>query len=98
MIGALLYNSQLRSNKLVHKYPIIQEGDKIKYVYLKEPIVLGQNVMSFISDFPEEIPKVRNQIDYGTQFEKSFIRPLKNILDVIGWKTKKESNLEFLFV
>ena len=96
--GALLYNSQLRSNKLVHKYPIIQEGEKIKYVYLKEPNVLGQNVMSFISDFPEEIPKVRNQIDYGTQFEKSFIRPLKNILDVIGWKTKKESNLEFLFV
>ena len=96
--GALLYNSQLRSNKLVHKYPIIQEGEKIKYVYLKEPNVLGQNVMSFISDFPEEIPKVRNQIDYGTQFEKSFIKPLKNILDVIGWKTKKESNLEFLFV
>jgi len=96
--GALLYNSQLKSNKLVHKYPIIQEGEKIKYVYLKEPNVLGQNVMSFISDFPDEIPKVRNQIDYSTQFEKSFIKPLKNILDVIGWKTKKESNLEFLFV
>jgi len=96
--GALLYNHQLKSNRLKHKYPIIQEGEKIKYVYLKEPNVLGQNVMSFIQQFPREIPKVSDQIDYKTQFEKSFITPLKNILDVIGWKTKQESNLEFLFV
>ena len=96
--GALLYNHQLKSNRLKHKYPIIQEGEKIKYVYLKEPNVLGQNVMSFIQEFPREIPKVSDQIDYKTQFEKSFITPLKNILDVIGWKTKQESNLEFLFV
>ena len=96
--GALLYNYQLKTNRLVHKYPIIQEGEKIKYVYMKEPNVLGQNVMSFISDFPSDIPKISNHIDYKTQFEKSFITPLNNILNVIGWKTKKESNLEFLFV
>ena len=54
--------------------------------------------MSFIQEFPREIPKVSDKIDYKTQFEKSFITPLKNILDVIGWKTKQESNLEFLFV
>ena len=96
--GALLYNHQLKRNGLVHKYPIIQEGEKIKYVYMKEPNVLGQNVMSFISDFPSDIPKISNHIDYKTQFEKSFITPLNNILNVIGWKTKKESNLEFLFV
>ena len=96
--GALLYNYQLKTNRLVHKYPIIQEGEKIKYVYMKEPNVLGQNVMSFISDFPSDIPKISNHIDYKTQFEKSFITPLNNILNVIGWKTKQESNLEFLFV
>ena len=37
-------------------------------------------------------------IDYKTQFEKSFLEPLKNILNVIGWSHEKRTTLEGLFI
>ena len=94
--GALLYNFQLKKRKLIHKYPLIQEGEKIKFCYLQKPNIVGENVISFISNFPTEID-IHKNVDYKLQFEKSFLYPLKIILDAIGWKTEKEVNLEFLF-
>ena len=94
--GALLYNFQLKKRKLTHKYPLIQEGEKIKFCYLQKPNIVGENVISFISNFPTEI-NIHKNVDYKLQFEKSFLYPLKIILDAIGWKTEKEVNLEFLF-
>jgi DNA polymerase elongation subunit (family B) len=94
--GALLYNFQLKKNKLTHKYPLIQEGEKIKFVYLQTPNLVGENVISFISNFPQEV-NISKNVDYKLQFQKSFLDPLKIILDAIGWKTEKEVNLEFLF-
>ena len=94
--GALLYNFQLKKNKLTYKYPLIQEGEKIKFVYLQTPNIVGENVISFISNFPQEV-NISKNVDYKLQFQKSFLDPLKIILDVIGWKTEKEVNLEFLF-
>ena len=96
--GSLVYNRQLRLHKLTNKYPIIQDGEKIKYLYLKEPNVLGSSVISFISDFPSDVPKISGQIDYKKQFQVSFLSPLQAILNVIGWKIEKTNNLEFLFV
>ena len=95
--GALLYNFQLKKRKLTYKYPLIQEGEKIKFCYLQKPNTVGENVISFISNFPTEID-IKKNIDYKLQFQKSFLDPLKIILDAIGWKTEKEVNLEFLFV
>ena len=94
--GALLYNFQLKKRKLTYKYPLIQEGEKIKFCYLQKPNTVGENVISFISNFPTEID-IHKNVDYKLQFEKSFLYPLKIILDAIGWKTEKEVNLEFLF-
>jgi DNA polymerase elongation subunit (family B) len=94
--GALVYNHQLKKHKLTYKYPLIQEGEKIKYLYLKTPNTVGQNVISFISNFPTEV-NVHKNIDYKLQFQKSFLDPLKIILDTIGWKTEKQSDLMSLF-
>ena len=94
--GSLVYNYQLKKHNLTHKYPLIQEGEKIKYLYLKTPNTVGQNVISFIANFPTEV-NIHKNIDYKLQFQKSFLDPLKVILDTIGWKTEKEVNLEFLF-
>ena len=94
--GTLLYNHFIRQNKLTHKYPIVQEGEKIKYVYLKTPNIIGENVISFLQTFPVEL-NITKHIDYDLQFEKSFIEPLKIILNTIGWKTEKTGSLEFLF-
>jgi DNA polymerase elongation subunit (family B) len=94
--GALLYNNILRENKLEMKYSLINEGDKIKFVYLKEPNTLGENVISFASKVPEEFD-LHKYIDYELMFEKAFIEPLNTNAQSIGWKTKAVATLEDLF-
>jgi DNA polymerase elongation subunit (family B) len=94
--GALLYNHQLNEKKLTNKYSLIQNGEKIKFCYLKEPNPMHENVISFIQDFPKEL-ELDKYIDYNLQFEKSFVEPLKTILNAIGWNVEKTVNLELFF-
>ena len=94
--GALLYNFHNKKNKLTHKYPLIQDGEKIKFVYLKTPNKIGENVISYLATFPREFG-LDKQVDYDLQFSKSFLDPIKVIMDVIGWQPEKIASLEFLF-
>ena len=94
--GALLFNHQIKDKKLTNKYSLIQNGEKIKFCYLKEPNPLHENVISFIQDFPKELG-LDKYVDYNLQFEKSFVEPLKTILDAIGWSVEKTVNLELFF-
>ena len=94
--GALLFNHQIKDKKLTNKYSLIQNGEKIKFCYLKEPNPLHENVISFIQDFPKEL-NLDKYVDYNLQFEKSFVEPLKTILDAIGWSVEKTVNLELFF-
>lgn len=95
--GALLYNDYISKNGLDKKYAPIQDGDKIKFLYLKEPNILKNKVISFLGEIPKEMD-IKNYIDYKTQFEKSFVEPLKNIIESIGWEHKKQSTLEDMFI
>ena len=79
--GALLFNHYIKEKKLDNKYSPINNGEKIKFCYLKKPNPIHENVMSFISEFPPEFGLDRF-VDYDLQFEKSFLEPLKVILDV----------------
>ena len=95
--GALLFNHYVKKNKLTQKYSLINNGEKIKFCYLKRPNPIQENVISFIQQFPEEL-KLDKYIDYDLQFEKSFLEPLKIILDSIGWQAERTVNLESFFV
>ena len=95
--GSLLFNYYIQKNKLTHKYSLIQNGEKIKYIYLKVPNIIRENVISFIQDFPKEL-NLDKYIDYDLQFEKTFLEPLKNILDSVGWRVEKTSSLESFFI
>jgi len=94
--GALLFNHYIKEKKLTNKYSLIQNGEKIKFCYLKKPNTIHENVISFIQDFPKEL-NLDKYIDYDLQFEKSFVEPLKAILDAIGWSVEKTINLELFF-
>jgi DNA polymerase elongation subunit (family B) len=94
--GVLLYNFYIKKNKLTHKYPLIQDGEKIKYLLLRTPNKINENVIAFLQTFPEELG-LDKTVDRDLQFEKSFLEPLKIILNNIGWKTEKVNTLEFLF-
>ncbi len=94
--GALLFNHYIKKHKLDNKYSLIQNGEKIKFCYLKKPNIIHENIISFIQDFPHEIG-LDKYIDYDLQFDKAFLEPLRIILDAIGWNVEKTVNLESFF-
>ena len=94
--GALLFNHYIKEKKLTNKYSLIANGEKVKFIFLKKPNIIQENVISFIQDFPKELG-LDKYIDYELQFEKSFVDPLKSILDAIGWNVEKTVNLELFF-
>jgi DNA polymerase elongation subunit (family B) len=94
--GSLLFNHYIKEKKLTNKYSLINNGEKIKFLYLKKPNIIHENIISFISDFPRELDLDR-YIDYDLQFEKSFVEPIKTILDAIGWSIEKVVSLEDFF-
>ena len=94
--GTLLFNHHLKEKKLTRKYQLIRDGEKIKFAYLKEPNILGENVIAIATVLPKEFDLERF-IDYDLQFDKAFLQPCKNILDAIGWKSENISTLESFF-
>ena len=91
-----MFNHYIKERNLTNKYSLIQNGEKIKFLYLKKPNSIHENVISFIQDFPKELG-LEKFIDYDLQFNKAFLEPLKIILDSIGWKVEKTSSLESFF-
>jgi hypothetical protein len=94
--GALLFNHYIKQNKLTNKYSLIQNGEKIKFIYLREPNIFKTDIISFASKMPNEF-RVEEFIDYETQFQKSFVDPLQIILNCINWRAEKSNSLESFF-
>jgi hypothetical protein len=94
--GAILYNYYLKKKDLTHKYSLIQNGEKIKFCYLKMPNIIKENVIGFIQYLPKEF-NLDKYIDYDLQFETAFLKPLKAIMDAIGWDIEKTGTLESFF-
>ena len=94
--GSLLYNNQLIKLGLVKQYEQIKDGEKIKYVYLKQPNTIQSDVISFMGTIPKEFD-LDKYIDYNTMYDKAFIEPLKAVLDAIDWKAERSNTLEDFF-
>lgn len=94
--GALLYNYLLKKHGIKNMEPI-QEGNKIKFSYLREPNMLQTNVIAAPGELPEKFG-LQEYLDYDTQFEKSFLDPITGITDIIGWQVgSQKASLEAFF-
>ncbi len=94
--GALLHNNRIRSLALEKKYELIQNGDKIKFIYLRVPNTIQENVISFPGHLPEEL-ELHKYVNHDLQFEKTFLDPIKIILDAIGWTAEPRADLQQFF-
>ena len=94
--GSILYNHNLKQLGLDKKYQTIKDGEKIKFAYLTMPNHFKDSVISFPSRIPKEFD-LEKYIDYNMQFSKTFVDPIKAILDCMGWTTEKKSSLEDFF-
>jgi len=93
--GALLYNKFRKDNNLM-KYPNLRNGDKLKFIYLKQPNPLKENVIAFPDYLPEEF-KLEQYIDKELQFEKTFLDAIEPILQPIGWTSTPQMTLDLFF-
>ena len=94
--AALLYNKLLKDKKLTNDYPVIKDGEKIKFAYLKKQNIVGGDAIGIMNQLPPEL-ELEDYIDYDKMFEKSFVDPMRVILDAVGWPTEKVSTLESFF-
>ena len=94
--GSLLYNKYIKEMKLSRNYELIENGTRIKFCYLKLPNHIRENVISYPEALPKEF-KLDKYVDYDLQFDKTFLEPLKLILDAIGWNPKEQNTLEDFF-
>jgi len=94
--GSLLYNYLLNKHKLTNKYPIIKEGEKLKFTYLIQPNPINDTVISYPNRLPSEFG-LDNYINYDLQFEKAFLDPIKIILNCMNWQAEKTNSLSNFF-
>lgn len=95
--GALIYNHILRVRGLSNKYPVIGEGEKIKFCHLRTPNPTTASVIGAPGSIPPEL-NLEQYIDREVQFNKSFVEPIKTITDAIGWSIEgKRTTIEDFF-
>jgi len=81
---------------LTKKYEKINEGDKIKFTYLKVPNHIFEDVIAFPVVLPKEFG-LHDYVDYAKQFEKTYYGPLQSITDAAKWDIEKRNKLGGLF-
>lgn len=94
--GAILYNNQLKTRSLANRFETIKSGDNIKFVYLRTPNPIQENIISFTDKLPKQF-KLHDYIDRDTQFEKVFFKPLQIMVEPLGWNLDDSANLEDFF-
>lgn len=93
--GALMFNHLLKKSN-VKMVEHICEGDKIKYLVLKEKNPFRVNCIAYKDSIPEEFGIIK-YIDYDIMFNKAFSRPLSAIADAAKMELTRKSNLSDLF-
>lgn len=91
--AAIMYNYRVKQLGLDKRLELITDGSKMKFVHLKLPNPIKENVIGFIGYMPEELG-LHEYIDYNTQFEKTFVDPMKSVLEAIGWSVEERVSLE----
>jgi DNA polymerase elongation subunit (family B) len=94
--GALLFNHYVQELNLDKTYELVKNGEKIKFCYLKTPNPIKENVISYSLNLPKELD-LHRYIDYDKMYEKSFVEPIRNILEELNWDVEPKATLEDFF-
>lgn len=90
--GSLVFNEFIKSRGYHKKIKQIKDGEKIKFAYLKSPNPYRSHVIAFQIVPPKEL-ELEKWVDYEMQYDKTFLGPMRSVLDVIGWSTESRNTL-----
>lgn len=90
--GSLLFNKLLKKFNLTKDLQPIQDGDKIRFCYLKLPNPIKENVIAAPDELPEEFD-LNQYIDYDLQFERTVLNPIKSLSNPAGIGISNKSDL-----
>jgi DNA polymerase elongation subunit (family B) len=94
--GALLYNYHIKDRGLENRYQALADGDKVKFCYLTLPNPIRENVIASPGPLPPEL-ELDKYIDYETQWQKTFLEPLRPFAEAMGWDLDNKATLETFF-
>lgn len=69
--AAMTYNKYVLNNKLLNQYSLIKEGEKIRFVWLKQPNTFNSETFGFINRLPKD-QLITDCLDYETMYEKTY--------------------------
>ena len=95
--AAIVYNKAIREKGLEKAWPLLVEGDKIRYVYLKTPNPVKSNIVAMGDFLPEELG-LSKYVDYETQFEKTFLSGVEPFFKFLNWRMEDNATLDDFFV
>jgi DNA polymerase elongation subunit (family B) len=95
--AAIAYNNYVLENGLLQRHPEILQGEKVKFVHVREPNPFGENVIAFVGPVPDFVDA--DDVDRYVQFKKTFLKPIRNITDKIGIvvRTRAETSFDDIF-
>ena len=92
--SALTYNQLLAFYKVPYKYEPMRDGDKVKWVYLKNnPLGLDSTALKGHNDPPQILKFVEQYINYDKIWEKELENKLGDFYEAMNWE-KPNSNLQ----
>ena len=84
--AAIAYNDLLKHFDVPFKYEPMGNGDKVKWVYLKEnPLNLDGLAFTGYKDPPEIIDFIAKYIDHNKIFERELKGKLQDFFTAVGW-------------
>jgi len=89
-----MHNHIIHEKNLSTKIQAIGDGDKIKFVHLKMPNPIHENIIGYTSKLPVEFG-LHKYVDKNMMFEKGFVGPLEGVLKAIGWTSEEQNTLDF---
>ena len=83
--AALIYNHWLHKLGITHDYSEIKEGDAVNLIKLREPNLIRERVIAIPNGIIPKEFMLHNAINLEEQVQKYYIKPVTNILNMLGW-------------
>lgn len=95
--ASFAYNNFIKKHGIQQSFSEIMTGEKIKFVYMKMPNPVFENVFGFLSRMPieKDLPKY---VDYDMMYDKTFMSVINNICKHLNINTNiNKNNINDLF-